>query len=172
MTIWHAMRLRAAAVILAAALGLWLGEASAGTAEEDFRAGLSAFNVGDYAAALNLWRPLAEQDDPRSEAGLGFMYHRGLGLAIDDREAALWLRRAAEHGQPEGQLMLGVLYFYGRGVPQSYVSAYAWCEIAETNGNAEATLCREASLESMSDVDRQEAFRLAVDLQQRFGAQR
>jgi uncharacterized protein len=163
---------RTAAALLVAAFGLWPRDAPAGTVEDDFRAGLSAFNVGDYATALELWRPLAEQQDPRSEAGLGFMYHRGLGLQIDDAKAALWLTRAAEHGQPEGQLMLGLLYYYGRGVPQSYVRSYAWCELAESDGDAEATPCREAALEAMSDADRKEAFRLVVDLQQRYGAHR
>ena len=70
--------------------------ARAGAPEDDFRLGLSAYNVGDYAAAFRYWRPLAERSEPRAQAGIGFMYHRGLGVAIDDREAAVWLRRAAE----------------------------------------------------------------------------
>jgi hypothetical protein len=140
------------------------------TADSDFRRGLSAFNIGDYASALQAWRPLAEHDDPRSQAGIGFMYHRGLGVGTDDHEAALWLRRAAKHGQAEGQLMLGMLYYYGRGVAQSYVRAYAWCELAGAGGNADATLCRDAALESMSNADREEAFRLVVDLRERYRA--
>jgi TPR repeat protein len=63
--------------------------------------------------------------------------------------------------------MLGILYYYGRGVPQSYVQAYAWCELAEINGNADATLCRDASLESIPDADREKAFRLVVELRDR-----
>ena len=143
------------------------------TSDEAFRRGLSAFNTGDYVAALRLWRPLAESGEPRAQAGIGFMYHRGLGVGVDDGEAALWLRRAAEQGQAEGELMLGMLFYYGRGVPQSYVRAYAWCELAEIGGNADATLCRDAALESMpSDAERQEAFRLVVDLQERYGLRR
>jgi uncharacterized protein len=160
--------------IAATLAALWLvaslAVARAGSTEDDFRRGLSAFNTGDYPTALKLWRPLAERDDPRSEAGLGFMYHRGLGVDADDREAAVWLRRAAEQGQAEGQLMLGILFYYGRGVPQSFVRAYAWCELAETDGNADATLCRDAALESMrSDTDRAEAFRLVGELRERYG---
>jgi TPR repeat protein len=137
------------------------------TDDEQFRRGLSAFNTADYAAALEIWRPLAERDEPRSEAGIGFMYHRGLGVAVDDREAAIWLGRAAEQGQAEGQLMLGILFYYGRGVAQSFVQAYAWCELAENNGNGEATPCRDAALESMSDPEREAAFRLVVELRAR-----
>src|SRR5258708_15713304 len=120
---------------LACALVSLSGWAARAEAVDDFRSGLSAFNSGDYATALRLWRPLAERAEPRSEAGLGFMYHRGLGVAVDDREAAVWLRRAAEHGQAEGQLMLGLLFYHGRGVAQSYVRAHAWCELAEDNRN-------------------------------------
>jgi TPR repeat protein len=154
-------------------LSLSVWRAHAGSSDDEFGRGLSAFNTGDYATALRLWRPLAEREEPRSEAGIGFMYHRGLGLGVDDREAAVWLRRAAEHGQAEGQLMLGILFYYGRGVTQSFVRAYAWCELAEISGNADATLCRDAALESMpSDAEREEAFRLVVDLRERFGGHR
>jgi TPR repeat protein len=169
-----AMRIPVAlAALLAAAMALAAGTALAGTAEEDFRRGLSAFNTGDYAMALRMWRPLAENGEARAQAGIGFMYHRGLGVAVDDREAALWLTRAAVQGQAEGELMLGMLFYYGRGVPQSYVRAYAWCDLAESAGNADATLCRDAALESMSsDAERREAFGLVVDLSERYGLHR
>jgi uncharacterized protein len=155
------------ALIFCLAEGLLVGTAYAGTDDDDFRRGLTAFNTGDYATALQVWRPLAEKDEPRSQAGIGFMYHRGMGVSADDREAATWLLRAAEHGQAEGQLMLGILYYYGLGVAQSYVQAYAWCELAETNGNGDATLCRDAALEAMPDADREKAFRLVVELRDR-----
>src|SRR6266566_9551408 len=103
--------LRIIATVACLAASLVFGDVRAGTDDDEFRRGLSAFNTGDYASALKLWRPLAERGEPRSEAGIGFMYHRGLGVAVDDREAAAWLRRAAEHGQAEGQLMLGLLFY-------------------------------------------------------------
>ena len=151
---------------------LMIGDTGAGADDDAFRQGLSAFNTGDYAGALKAWRPLAERGEPRSEAGIGFMYHRGLGVRLDDREAAVWLLRAAEQGQAEGQLMLGMLFYYGRGVPQSYVRAYAWCELAENGGNSDAALCRDAALESMSDAEREQAFRLVVELRERQRARR
>ena len=160
----------AALACLAASLSGWT--ARAGAVDDDFRSGLSAYNSGDYATALKFWRPLAERAEPRSEAGIGFMYHRGLGVDVDDREAAVWLGRAAEHGQAEGQLMLGLLFYYGRGVTQSFIRAFAWCELAEINGSGDATLCRDASLESMSNTEREEAFRLVVELRQRHRPQR
>jgi TPR repeat protein len=143
--------------------------AAAGSPEEDFRNGLSAFNGGDFVTAMRLWRPLADRDDARSQAGVGFMYHRGLGVKTDDVEAAIWLRKAAEQGQAEGQLMLGSLYFFGLGVPQSYATAYAWCELAQDNGQAEAQMCRDAALQSLTeDAQLRDAFRMVTELRERF----
>ena len=155
------------ALVLCLAESPIVGTTRAATDDDDFRRGLSAFNTGDYVTALQVWRPLAEKGEPRSQAGIGFMYHRGMGVRADDREAAAWLLRAAEHGQAEGQLMLGILFYYGLGVPKSYVQAYAWCELAETNGNGDATLCRDAALEAIPDADREKAFRLVVELRGR-----
>jgi TPR repeat protein len=120
---------------------------------------------------MRVWLPLV-QSDPRSATGIGFMYHRGLGVAVDDEKAAAWMRGAAEHGQAEGQLMLGSFYFYGQGVPQSYVRAYAWCALGEINGQSDATLCREAALQLMSNSEREQAFRMVVDLRERYELRR
>lgn len=152
-----------------------LGGASAiaGSPEADFRSGLSAFNSGDYRAALRMWQPLADRNDARSQAGIGFMYHRGLGVEADDAQAAYWLRKAAEQGQAEGQFMLGNLYFFGLGVPQSYPSAYAWCELAQDSGQAEAQICRDAALGSLTeDAQLRDAFGMLAELRARIGRAR
>jgi TPR repeat protein len=92
-----------------------------------------------------------------------------MGVAVDNRKAAYWLRKAAEHGQPEGQMMLGTLYFYGTGVEKDYIKAYAWCDLAQDGGNADAQSCRDAALQSMlSKDDVRAAFRLSLDLHQQF----
>ena len=144
--------------------------AVAAPADQAFRQGLSAYHSGDYQKAMKIWLPLAEREDPAAQAGIGFMYHRGMGVVTDNDKAAYWLRKAAEHGQPEGQFMLGSLYFYGTGVEKNYVQAYAWCDLAQDGGNADAQSCRDAALQSLkSDGDLKAAFRLSVDLHQRFG---
>ncbi len=153
-----------------AGLATSIAVAAAGSPDEDFRAGLSAFNGGDFATALRLWRPLADRNDARSQAGIGFMYHRGLGVKADDVAAAFWLRKAAEQGQAEGQMMLGNLYYFGLGVPQSYAAAYAWCELAQDNGQADAQPCRDAALESLNgDAQLRDAFRMVRELRERLG---
>ena len=156
-------------LMLAIVAVLHFAPAMAAPADQPFRQGLSAYRSGDYAKALKIWLPLAQKEDAAAQAGIGFMYHRGQGVALDDGKAAYWLRKAAEHGQPEGQLMLGSLYFYGTGVEKSYVKAYAWCDLAQDGGNADAQMCRDAALQSFkSQDDVKDAFRLSQELHQRF----
>jgi TPR repeat protein len=161
--------------ILAAGLSCCLspGSLSAAPADSSFRKGLSAYQGGDYKTAMQFWLPLAQSENAPAQAGLGFMYYKGDGVAIDNRKAAFWLRKAAEHGQPEGQFMLGTLYFYGKGVTQSYIQAYAWCDLAQDSGDADASMCRDASLQSLlSNDDMQKAFQLSTDLHHRFSSKR
>lgn len=118
------------------ALGLWLvlllalaaaaAPATAGPFEDGFR----AFSRGDYAEALKLWRPLAEQGNAYAQYNLGFMYEHGRGVAQDYAEAVRWYRLAAEQGEAHAQNNLGLIYEYGRGVPQDYVQAHKWYNLA------------------------------------------
>jgi hypothetical protein len=144
----------------------WLGIVPA-MASDPFRDGLSAYNRGDFDAAMLAWMPLAERGDPPAQAGVGFLFMRGLGTGEDDAQAAQWFRKAAEHGQAEAQLMLGRLYFFGQGVPQSYVSAFAWCELADDSGQTDAQPCRDAALEAMPGDAMTAAFRLTTELRGR-----
>lgn len=145
--------------------------AYAAPVDSAFRNGLSAYNSGDYTRAKSIWEPLAENEDAASQTGLGFMYHRGFGMAADDKKAAYWLRKAAEHGQPEGQMLLGSLYFYGQGVAQSYIQAFAWCDLAQDNGNADAGMCRDSALQSLvSKQDVKAAFDASLKLHHRFSS--
>ena len=149
-------------------LVLTIAPALAAPADQAFREGLSAYNSGNFQKAMKIWLPLAQKEDAASQAGIGFMFHRGMGVAIDNQKAAYWLRKAAEHGQPEGQFMLGSLYFYGTGVEKSYVQAYAWCDLAQDGGSADAQGCRNAALQSLaSEDDQKAAFRLSLDLHRR-----
>jgi TPR repeat protein len=145
--------------MVAAAAVLVCDEASA----QDFRSGLTAYNSGDYPRAFHDWLGLAERGDPAAEAGIGFLFHKGLGVTQDDTEAATWFVKAAEQNQAEAQLLLGTLFFYGEGVPQSYVSAFAWCDIAETNGQSDASECRDAALERMTPEEMARSFKIVTD---------
>jgi TPR repeat protein len=114
-------------VVAAGALAVMLtGGAAAGSVDD----GGAAYMSGDYATALQLFQPQAEQGDPYAQTMLGNMYDAGEGVPQDFVEAVRWYRLAAEQGFPQGQENLGAMYLEGRGVPKSYVEAYKWSNLA------------------------------------------
>jgi uncharacterized protein len=84
----------------AAALTAWLvvaavtGTAIAGPLE-DARA---AYESGDYATAMRIFRPMAENGDAIAQYYLGDLYDKGRGVPQDYAEATKWYRRSAEQG--------------------------------------------------------------------------
>jgi len=100
--------------------------------------GLSAFQQGDFATALQHLEPLAKQDDARAQYNLGVMYHHGWGVTQDDREAVEWFRSAAEQGHTHAQSSLAVMYRHGRGVTQNYSEAVRWYRRAAEQGEVTA----------------------------------
>ena len=70
---------RVAAIAICAAL-------AAPVAAQDYNAGLDAAMAGDFATALENWRPLAEQGDADAQGTLGIMYDTGQGVLQDDAE--------------------------------------------------------------------------------------
>lgn len=113
--------------------------ALSGTAHaQDFGKALAAYNAGDYATAVQEWRPLAEQGHADAQFGLGVMHYYGLGVPQDYKEAVEWYRKAAEQGHAVAQFSLGVMHYYGQGVPQDYKEAVEWYRKAAEQGDAAA----------------------------------
>ena len=98
----------------------------------------SAYLRGDYARALRLWRPLAEQGHAAAQANLGSMYRNGEGVPQDDAEAVNWYRKAAEQGFAQAQNNLGFMYDNGTGVPLDDAEAVNWYRRAAEQGLASA----------------------------------
>jgi TPR repeat protein len=105
--------------------------ALAGTATaSQFEDGQAAYARRDYATAMQLWRPLADQGNPDAQINLGNMYFDGNGVPQDYGEAVKWYRFAADHGSADAQIALGFLYEYGDAVPQDYIQAHKWFDLA------------------------------------------
>lgn len=131
------MPLRTARVIGMFCVALSIGATPiAGAA--DFDKGLTAARSGDYAAALQEFRPLAEQGDATAQYNLGGMYASGDGVPQNDAEAVTWYRKAAEQGDATAQNNLGVMYDNGQGVPQDYAKTAQWYRRAAEQGDASA----------------------------------
>ncbi|MCP4305497.1 MAG: SEL1-like repeat protein [bacterium] len=76
------------------AIVMLAGVAVAGPLED----GNAAYEASDYATALQLWRPLAEQGDAEAQLRLGRMYAYGQGVPQDYVEAMKWFQLAAAQG--------------------------------------------------------------------------
>jgi uncharacterized protein len=120
--------------VLAAAFLAIASVADAGPFED----GKAAYDRHDYAAALQVWQPLADHGDAKAQNILGNMYGAGQGLARDYAEALKWHRLSADQGYPNAQANLGDAYAIGRGVPQDYEQAVKWYRLAADQGFAHA----------------------------------
>jgi TPR repeat protein len=143
--------------------------AAPGAAADDFARGLSAYNAADYEAAFDAWYPLADEQDPKAQTAIAFLYLKGLGVRQDDVRAADWYRRAAQHGRPEAQFFLGMLYHLGRGVPQNDRLAHVWCEIALAGGFTAGLECRDAAAARLTRAQIAAASRIAAKWLERHG---
>jgi TPR repeat protein len=65
--------------------------------------GMAAYNRGDYLPAIRLFRPLAEQGNPKAQSVLGVMYRRGQGVARDRARSFVWFSFAAARGDAKAK---------------------------------------------------------------------
>ncbi len=104
----------------------------------DADAAYAALDKGNYAAAMKLARPLAEEGDARARSLVGYVHYHGRGVKQNDAEALKWFRLAADQGDASAQLHLGNMYAQGQGVPQDQAKAGKWYRVAAEQGFAQA----------------------------------
>ena len=85
-----------------------------------------ALDQSNYATALKVWLPLAEQGDPAAQTNVGEIFEKGLGVPPDYNAAAAWYRKAADKGYSRAEINLGELYEKGLGVPKDPKQALNW----------------------------------------------
>ncbi len=138
---------------------------------EPLEDGVAAYQRADYATALKLLRPLAEQGNPKAQYNLGYMYAEGLSLQQDHAEAVQWFRMAAEQGNAGAQYNLGDMYGRGvfapptgsfsLGISQDIVQAQMWFILAATQGHKKAQIDQNGLAEEMTPDQIAEAQRMA-----------
>ncbi len=100
-----------------------------------------AIQQGNFAEAYHLWRPLADDGDAAAQYGIGWMYHNGYGLAINDEEAIRWWERAATQGHIDATFALGMLYALGEGsIQRDMARAVSYYHRAAKVGHEDARL--------------------------------
>ena len=94
-------RLLVGGLILAA---LFLG--GAGAVAGPWEDGMAAYNRGDYAPAIQVFRAMALQGNAKAQAALGVMYRRGQGVSRNPARAFVWFSRAAAKGDAKAKAEL------------------------------------------------------------------
>jgi TPR repeat protein len=97
---------------------------------------LDAARRGDYAVALRLWLPMAQQGDPSAQNNVAQMYAQGHGVTQDYAQALHWWRKAASSGLVDAENSIGFSYHEGIGVAQDFTEAANWYRRAAEKGHA------------------------------------
>ncbi|HEX8840294.1 MAG TPA: tetratricopeptide repeat protein, partial [Sphingomicrobium sp.] len=85
---------------------------------QSVKAGIDAWQKADYAAAVAIWRPLADRGDADAEFNLGQAYRLGRGVPLNLAMAKNWFTKAAGSGHLDGQTTLGLLLFQNGDQPE------------------------------------------------------
>lgn len=117
-------------------LGLTIVAMALPASAQSVRAGIEAWQKGDTAGAVAIWRPLAEAGDADAAFNLGQAYRLGKGVIIDLAQAQNWLERSARKGHVDAQTTLGLLLFQNG----NRVAAMRWLNLAAEAGEARALL--------------------------------
>lgn len=105
---------------------------------QDFEKGLAAYERGDFEAAVQEWRPLADQGHAKALDYLVQMHRNGEGVFEEEAKAAEFFMTAAEQGNGNAQLELATMYHNGMGVDYNAPEAFKWYNKAAEQGVAEA----------------------------------
>ncbi|MDB5680837.1 MAG: hypothetical protein JWO16_642 [Sphingomonas bacterium] len=102
----------------------------------DTKAGVDAWNRGDYVTAVTEWRKAAIAGDPDAQFNLGQAYKLGRGVPVDLPMAESWYRKAALQGHPQAEDNYGLALFQDG----KRAEAVPWLEKAVARGEPRAQL--------------------------------
>ena len=120
---------RLTAMLVAVALA---GATSAQTVKQ----GIQAWQKGDYKAAVETWRPLADRGDGDALFNLAQAYRFGRGVSANLATAKSLFERAARSGHVESQTTLGLLLLQSG----EQLDAHKWLKSAAEAGEPRALL--------------------------------
>ena len=79
--------------------------------EDPVKAGVDAWERGDYRTAVDRWRGPAVAGNPDAQFNLGQAYKLGRGVPADLGQAEDWYRKAALQGHPQAEDNYGLALF-------------------------------------------------------------
>ena len=80
-------------------------------ASADVKAGIDAYQRGDFATAVSTWLPLANAGDADAQYNMGQAYRLGRGVPVDSAIASSWFKKAADQGHPRARNAYGLTLF-------------------------------------------------------------
>jgi len=95
---------------------------------------------GDFAPAWCIWEPLAEAGNVTAQYNLGWLYHNGNGVAVNDERARQLWEQAARSGHAEAQVALAMLYGQQGSRLEDQAQAVNWYREAAAQGIEDALL--------------------------------
>lgn len=105
-------------------------------AAADVKAGVEAWSRGDYATAIDQWRPLAIAGDADAQFNLAQAYKLGRGVTLDPALAESWFRKAALQGHVQAQDNYGLALFQAN----KKADALPWLEKSVARGEPRTQL--------------------------------
>ncbi|MCD2325265.1 SPOR domain-containing protein [Sphingomonas sp. IC-56] len=119
--------------MLVAAAGLLV--AAPVLAQDDaVKAGVDAYERGDYRTAVDRWRGAATAGNADAQFNLGQAYKLGRGVPVDLAMAEQWYGRAARQGHEQAEANYGLALFENGRRSE----ALSWLERAVARGDARA----------------------------------
>jgi cell division septation protein DedD len=117
-------------------MGLALASVALPAGAQSVKSGIEAWQRGDAAGAVAIWRPLAEKGDADAAFNLGQAYRLGKGVPTDLAQSQNWLEQAARKGHVDAQSTLGLLLFQNG----NRVSGMRWLKSAAEAGEPKSLL--------------------------------
>ncbi|AQR75603.1 SPOR domain-containing protein [Sphingomonas sp. LM7] len=79
--------------------------------EDPVKAGVDAYDRGDYRTAVEKWRPEANRGNADAQFNMGQAYKLGRGVPADSKQAEAWYRKAVLQGHEQAEGYYGVTLF-------------------------------------------------------------
>lgn len=110
------------------------GAAPASDADAKVKAGVDAWQAGDYAKAVDVWRPLASAGNADAQFNLAQAYRLGRGVPADAKAGEDWYRKAAMQDHVQAQSNYGLILFQNG----DRAGAMPWLQKAAEKGDPRA----------------------------------
>lgn len=114
--------------------------------------------VPNMSLAVSLYRISADQGrNACACCNLGMCFLKGVEVAKDSVEGAVWIGRAATLGNLEAQLAMALMHIKGLGLPIDHEQAISWLRQAASQGHATAMtalgLCYQGGIGVLQDTE-------------------